>query len=93
MTLKRLYYNKGLKLCYTCKFIDEYMFNVNDDGKVPHGHDGMAFCGKYNDNNMIISPLWYACGNYEKCTENQADYIDIYDFKTETIIKNPNSVK
>lgn len=99
MSLKRYYYNKKDKLCYTCKFIDEYAFNVHGEGEVPHGWDGTAFCCKYDNNEQqsennrcFISPCWKACHKYEICTERQADYLDIYDFETQTIIKNPNNI-
>ena len=99
MSLKKYYYDKGEELCYTCEFIDEYIFNVNEDGEVPHGWDGTAFCCKYNkseeksiDNRDYISPCWKACIKYKRCTERQAKYIDIYDFKTQSIIKNPNDI-
>lgn len=80
-------------------FIDEYAFNVHDDGEVPHGYDGMALCCKFNDkevesaeNRMFISPTWTACKKYKKCTERQADYLDIFDEVTQKIIENPNDI-
>ena len=39
MSLKKYYYNKKDKLCYTCKFIDEYAFNAHGKGEVPHGYE------------------------------------------------------
>ena len=99
MSLKRYYYDRGDRLCYTCKFIDEYAFNVNDEGEAPHGYDGTAVCCAYDDkepkdseNRLFISPCWKACHKYEICTERQADYLDIYDFKTKSIIKNHNNI-
>ena len=96
MSLKRLYYDKNYKVCLTCKFIDEYAFNVNDEGEIPHGYDGMALCCIFDENDKesfgmndgIVSPVWRACKKYEKCTERQADYLDIFD--NNEIIKNPN---
>lgn len=99
MSLKRYHYDKGDELCYTCKFIDEYAFNVNDDGEVPHGWDGTAWCDAFDksqpksiNNRLWISPCWKACPKYVKCTERQADYLDIYDHKTQSIINNPNDI-
>ena len=99
MSLKRFYYDRGDELCYTCMYIDEYAFNVNDDGEVPHGWDGTAECCAFNDkepetkdNRIWVSPCWKACPKYVKCTEKQADYIDIFDFKSQSIIKNPNDI-
>lgn len=99
MCLKKYYYDKGDELCHTCKFIDEYVFNVADDGDVPFGYDGMAVCGAYDktqpegpDNMMCISPCWKACKKYVRCTLRQAQYLDIYDIKTNKIIKNPNDI-
>lgn len=99
MSLKRLYYNKDTKCCRTCMFIDEYAFNVNGEGEVPHGWDGTALCCKFNDakpetkeNRRFVSPCWEACEKYEKCTERQAEYLDIFDRVTQTIVKNPNDI-
>ena len=99
MSLKKYHYDKDDKLCYTCKFIDEYAFNVNDEGEVPHGWDGTAECCKFdkskpqsNENRLFISPCWKACPKYEKCTERQANYLDIFDYKTQSIVKNPNNI-
>lgn len=97
MSLKKLYFDKDVKVCYTCKFIDEYTLNVAAKGEIPHGYDGTAICCKHNyeeketnENRLWISPCWNACKKYEKCTERQADYLDIFDNNTQTIIKNPN---
>lgn len=100
MSLKKLYYDKGVKICRTCKFIDEYAFNVNgDDGNVPHGYDGSALCCVFNknekecaDNRWFISPTWNGCKKYERCTEKQANYEEIFDFETQTLIPNPNNI-
>ncbi len=97
MTSKRYYHDKNIEMCLTCKFIDEYAWNVMDEGKEPHGYDGTAECCLYNwdeeetlDNRWLVSPLWKPCSKYERCTERQADYHDIYDIETNTIIPNPN---
>ena len=97
MSLKRYYYDKGDELCYTCMYIDEYAFNVHGKGEVPHGWDGTALCCKYDDtekqsaeNRLFISPCWKACKKYNRCTERQADYLDVYDEATQSIIENPN---
>ena len=29
---------------------------------------------------------------YKRCTERQADYLDIFDIETKTIINNPNPI-
>jgi len=86
-------------MCYTCMYIDEYALNVNGEGEIPHGWDGTAECCVFNDkepesidNRLWISPYWKACPKYKKCTERQADYFDIYDFKTQSVIKNPNYI-
>jgi hypothetical protein len=71
MTTKKYYFDKGIKLCLTCKFIDEYAWNAKDDGKVPYGYDGTAECGLFN---------W------------DADYLDIFDTETQSIIPNPNDI-
>ena len=99
MSLKRFYYNKDIKCCHTCMFIDEYALNVNDEGEVPHGYDGTAVCCAYNDkeprdseNRLFISPCWKACHKYKKCTERQANYLDVFDMKTQTIVENPNDI-
>lgn len=99
MSLKKYYYDRGYEMCYTCKFIDEYAMNVSDDGYVPHGYDGIAFCCAYDekepesdDNREFISPCWKACKKYVKCTKRQAEYLDIYDYKKQRIVKNPNDI-
>ena len=99
MSLKRFYFNKNIELCYTCMYIDEYAFNVHSEGEVPHGYDGTACCcmfddklPKTNDNRNFISPCWKACSKYKRCTERQADYLDIFDVETKTIIANPNNI-
>jgi hypothetical protein len=99
MTLKKYYFNKGIKLCLTCKFIDEYAWNAKDDGKVPYGYDGTAECGLFNwdeeetsENRWDIHPLWKPCSKYEKCTKRQADYLEIFDIETQSIIPNPNDI-
>lgn len=99
MSSKRNYYNKNIEMCLTCKFIDEYAWNVMDDGKEPHGYDGMAECCLCNwdeeetiENRWWISPLFKPCSKYEKCTERQADYLEIFDAETQSIIPNPNDI-
>lgn len=99
MSLKRHFYDKGYELCYTCKFIDEYALNVNDEGETPHGWDGTAVCCVFNeaekesvDNRLWVSPCWKACSKYERCTERQADYLDIFDNVSKTVIANPNDI-
>lgn len=99
MSLKKYSYDKNIEMCLTCKFIDEYAFNVYDEGEVPHGYDGMAVCNAYDknqpedsDNMMCVSPLWKACKKYVRCTLRQAQYLDIHDLKTNKIIKNPNDI-
>lgn len=99
MSLKRIYIDQCVEICLTCKFIDEYAFNVSEDGKVPHGYDGWALCCLFDenkpetdDNLEFISPLWKSCKKYEKCTFRQAQYLDIYDAKKQRIIKNPNDI-
>ena len=99
MSLKRFAYNRNIEICYTCKFIDEYVMNVNGEGEVPHGYDGTALCCVFNnkekesiENREFISPSWKACNKYERCTERQADYLDIFDEETQTIIPNPNDI-
>lgn len=49
MSLKKFYYDKGTEICLTCKFIDEYAYNVHKDGNVPHGYDGCAECCIFNE--------------------------------------------
>ena len=99
MSLKKYYYDMGYEMCHTCKFIDEYALNVNDDGEVPHGYDGIAVCCAYDekepesdDNMEFISPCLKACKKYVKCTKRQAEYLDIYDEKKQRIVKNPNDI-
>ena len=99
MTAKKYYWNKNIEICLTCMFIDEYAWNVMDEGKVPHGYDGTAECCLHNwdekettDNRCYISPLFKPCSKYKKCTERQADYIDIFDMETQSIILNPNDI-
>ena len=99
MSAKRYYYNKNIEMCITCKFIDEYAWNVMDDGKEPHGYDGIAECCLYNrdeeetvENRWWISPLFKPCPKYERCTERQADYLEIFDAETQSIILNPNDI-
>lgn len=99
MSLKRLNFDRNIECCYTCMFIDEYAFNVEVEGEIPHGYDGTAICCKHNDeqdesndNRLFISPTWKACKKYQKCTERQADYLDIFDEETQKIIKNPNKI-
>ena len=99
MSLKRFHFDKGHECCYTCMYIDEYAFNMSDKGEIPSGYDGMAICCKYNykepdsnDNRLFISPCWKICSKYKKCTERQADYLDVYNEEKQTIIKNPNYV-
>ena len=45
-----------------------------------------------SDNRLFISPVWKACSKYQKCTEIQSLYLDIYDRKTNSIISNPNDI-
>ena len=99
MSLKKYYFDRNIEICYTCMFIDEYAFNVNEDGEVPHGYDGTAVCCAYDDkepedseNRLFISPCWKACHKYKRCTERQANYFDIFDNTTQTIIKNKNDI-
>lgn len=80
-------------------FIDEYALNVSEEGEIPCGYDGTAVCGIYDkekdDNDgrdWFISPCWKACSKYKRCTERQADYLDIFDIETKTIINNPNPI-
>ena len=70
-----------------------------DDGKEPHGYDGTAECCLHNwnekettENRCWISPLFKPCSKYERCTERQADYFDIFDVETQSIIPNPNDI-
>lgn len=99
MSLKKFFYDRGYKTCRTCKFIDEYAFNVSDKGEVPHGYDSTALCGLFNEdegetkeNHWIVSPCWYACKKYERCTAAQAEYKEIYDIETNSLIPNPNDI-
>ena len=96
MSLKRFFYDHNIECCYTCQFIDEYTMNVYGDWEEPHGYDGSALCEVYdhkkeesNDNRWFISPLWKPCCKYKRCTERQADYLDIYDYKTKSVIPSP----
>jgi hypothetical protein len=89
--LKKYRYDKDMRICQTCKFIDEYAFD---------NYDGMCECCKYNEdlpdtaeNRWIVARNWPACGKYEKCTERQAEYLDIFDRETQTIIENPYLTK
>lgn len=100
MSNKRRYFDDNIEICLTCKFIDEYAFNVRDNEKTPHGWDGSALCCLFNedkeesiDNRFIISPLWKACKKYERCSEKQADYEAIYDRESRTLIKNHHKGK
>jgi len=97
MSLKRYYFDENIETCRTCMFIDEYACNVSDEGEEPTGYDGTAVCCKYDDkqpetdeNRLWISPCWKACSKYKRCTERQADYLDIFDSKTQSIIENPH---
>lgn len=99
MSAKKYCFDKNIENCYTCMYIDEYAFNVNSEGHIPHGYDGMAACCKFNDeekesaeNREFISPFWVQCSKYKRCTERQADYLDIFDDKTQQIIPNPNDI-
>lgn len=99
MSTKRNYFNHGVEICLTCKFIDEYAWNIMADGKEPHGYDGMAECCLHNwdeeetiENRCWISPLFKPCLKYERCTERQADYLDVFDAETKSIIPNPNDI-
>lgn len=40
----------------------------------------------------FISPCWKACSKYKRCTERQADYLDIFDPKTQSVIENPHKL-
>lgn len=101
MSLKLNRFNKGLEICHTCMFIDEYSLNINGEGEIPCGYDGTAVCGIYSDEekndgenrDWFISPCWKACSKYKRCTERQAKYLDIFDVKTQAIIENPNKIK
>ena len=82
-------------------FIDEYSLNISDEGEIPCGYDGTAVCGIYDEEKdeddddgrgLFISPCWKACSKYKRCTERQADYLDIFDSKTNSIIKNPHKL-
>ena len=99
MSLKRLDFDNNKKICRTCMFIDEYALNVMGDGKIPHGYDGTAVCGIYDEEKddgesrgCFISPCWEACSKYKRCTERQADYLDIFDSESQSIIKNPHKL-
>lgn len=94
-TLKKYYWDKNIDICLTCQFIDEYAFNVADDGEVPFGYDGMALCCNKQDKkkSSIISPGWKACERYQKCSESQVNYETVYDQVTKTEIKNEFYVK
>jgi hypothetical protein len=95
-TLKYDEYKQGVKKCRTCMYIDEYSLNVNDENEAPLGYDGTAVCCKHDDtqkenyqsNRLFISPCDNACPKYKRCTEKQAEYLEIYDKKTDSIIKN-----
>ena len=97
--LKRTAFNNKVECCRTCMFIDEYSLNVNSEGEIPTGYDGTAICGKYdsskcetNENRLFVSPSEPKCWKYCRCTKRQADYLDIFDPKTQTIIENPYRV-
>lgn len=99
MTLKKYYWDRNSEICLTCMFIDEYTYNVMDNGEAPRGYDGMAECCLYNrdeektsNNRYYISPLWKSCPKYKRCTERQADYLDIFDIESQTIIPNQNDI-
>ena len=99
MSLKKYYFDKNIECCYTCMYIDEYTLNVEEDGEAPHGYDGCALCSIFNkseeesnNNRFWISPSWLKCSKYQRCTERQADYLDIFDPKTQSIIPNPNDI-
>lgn len=99
MSLKKLYFEKGKKMCLTCMYIDEYAFNVRGEGKIPHGYDGSAECGKFDDtkeesfdNRWMISPMWKPCCKYKQCTKEQVEYKEIFDIDSQTIIKNPHKI-
>jgi len=99
MSLKLNRFNKGLEICHTCMFIDEYSLNMNGEGEIPCGYDGTAICGIYNDEDDsidkrdFVSPCWAACKKYKRCTERQAKYLDIFDVETQAIIENPNKIR
>ena len=44
------------------------------------------------ENRLWISPCWKAYCKYKRCTERQADYLDIFHALTQTIIENPNDI-
>lgn len=99
MSLKRLDFDNNKENCRTCMFIDEYALNVMDEGEIPFGYDGTAVCGIYDKEkddgggrDWFISPCWSACSKYKRCTERQADYLDIFDSETQSIIKNPHKL-
>lgn len=99
MSLKSTYWERDIKCCLTCKFIDEYIMNVANKGEVPHGYDGTASCCKHDENVPVskenrdwISPLWTACAKYEKCTERQAKYLDAFDEQSQTIVANNEDI-
>lgn len=45
-----------------------------------------------DDRDWFISPCWKTCSKYKKCTERQADYLDIFDPETKSIIENPHKL-
>ena len=99
MSLKKLDFDNNKKICRTCMFIDEYSLNVREEGEIPCGYDGIAVCGIYDEEkddgecrDWFISPCWKACSKYKRCTERQADYLDIFDSKTNSIIENPHKL-
>lgn len=99
MSLKKYYFDKNIECCYTCMYIDEYAFNVEDKGQIPHGYDGTALCCKFDDkepetinNRCFISPCWKACHKYKRCTERQSNYLDVFSEEEQKTIENPNDI-
>lgn len=100
-SLKYTCWKNEQKICFTCKFCNEYAVNVYHDNLdyVPHGYDGSAICDAYDskdktsdpgDNRLVISPMWKQCKKYVRCSERQALFEEIYDPETNTVIENPH---
>jgi len=97
MSLKKFHYKKGTEMCLTCKFIDEYTLNDADEGEAPVCWNGDALCSirdisqpLSDDNRLFVSPYSVKCPKYERCTERQADYLDIYCPEEGKVVPNPN---
>ena len=85
--------------CFKCnhKFQDDDVIYLGLIKK----HKNEIFCEKCKfdnnrketvENRLWISPCWKACCKYKRCTERQADYLDIFHALTQTIIENPNDI-